>query len=108
MKIGEKYYLTDCSWSRIVNDNGELWDRPPSGKQECVLVAQDCTGLPYFGDPDFESRGDVDCIVFGLVDRMVIFTCKRFLEPATHTIKIDGKTVTLSHESYEDMKRQLT
>lgn len=110
MKKGDVVIIDDWSYSKIVV-NGKFVSPPLRLRScggwidgRCVVVEVNCT-LPItntYGLPEYN-----DTIIQMLNTNEVIFIEQRFLKPITHTLTIDGKTVKLSHESYENLKAQL-
>ena len=111
MKKGDKVKIRDFSYSQCVvgcklqDYNGLFGD----AKGEFVVVEVDCkfpqTVNQKYWYPDGKEYNDT--VLQSIQSGRVVFIEERFLVPAQHTITIDGKEITISHEFYQALKRSL-
>lgn len=109
MKKGDVVVAYDLSWAQAVK-NGKLVS--PSRDVHCrvgrgapaVIVETGCRfPLTDCSQPDDEYN---DTVIQVINTGEVIFTQLEFLQPAKRKITVDGKTVEISHESFEAFKKQ--
>lgn len=105
MKAGDKVKITDTSYTKCVNGRGEIIE--PSAckthKLPAILVAKDCVlpGQDYAGLRN-------NAIVQICDTKQLVFIDIKQLTFLEHTITIDGKEITISDKSYQELKRSLT
>ena len=107
MRKGDRVIVRNDSYSTVVVD-GELkcgHESPHTTRyKQCIIVELGCRfprTSPWKGD------NHNDTVVQIIKTGEVVFIEERFLQPTTHEIIIDGKTIKLSHESYNNLKEQL-
>ena len=109
MKKGDIVTIKDSSYSQsIINEKTAheiLDDRYGGISKQYVVVEVNCmfpTTVMHQPDSCYNNT-----VIQDIESGKVVFIMERFLQPATHTIVIDGKTIELSHESYKNLKEQL-
>lgn len=109
MKKGDVVTIRDSSWSRCVK-GGELSSGCHDRGGKHVVIEIDCTfplgssNVLYSKQPDSYRNNTV---IQALDSKGVSFIHSGFLRLETHRIVIDGKTIELSNESFENLKQQL-
>ena len=106
MKAGDKVIVRDCSYShKVVNGSlqrVQAWAKGP----QFTVVAVRC----YFPNPhrfQIEDGHYNNTVIQKDDSGEVVFIEERFLIPVKHTIRIDGKDIEISNESFQELKRTL-
>jgi len=104
MKAGDLVIIKDYSYSKEVED-GVLVDNTYRGDKQFIIVETNCV----FPNPhEYQLGYTFNNTVIQAVDSgKVIFIEERFLKLTTHKITIDGKTIEISNESYQALKKSL-
>ena len=108
MKKGDKVKIRDFLYSRCVVGHtlqtyGVHFD---DAKGEFVVVEMGCKFPTTHLHQDWYKTYN-DTVLQSVQTGRVVFVEERFLVPVQHTILIDGKEITISHESYQAFKRSL-
>lgn len=109
MKKGDIVTVRDFSYSVIV-EGGKLRKSTfhafyPAARKRFTVVETNCIFPRTSTRPGANHNNTVIQVVNSTE---VVFIEERFLRLATYEIIIDGKIIKLSHESYKNLKRQLT
>jgi hypothetical protein len=111
MKKGDRVRIKDFSYARCVvglslHVYSPTFDDDARG--EFVVIEVGCK-FPKVSSTQGSVFGSSynNTVLQSVQSGQVVFIEERFLVPAQHTIVIDGKEITISHESYRALKDNL-
>lgn len=107
MKKGDRVIIADNSFSRSVINGKLIHENFIKNSGHYVIVETDCkfpeAGLLQSLTPASFNNTVIQEIKTG----KVVFIEEQLLKPAKHQIVVDGKTIEISHESFENLKLSL-
>lgn len=112
MKIGDTVRINDFSFSQMIDVDGRqkgMNNTSTDAQDVFTVAAADCY-IPSSGDNRNEFRPKsfpADTIIVSNTHRVIAFICSKFLDPLRHTIIIDGKSIEISDESYNALRKSL-
>jgi hypothetical protein len=108
-EVGQTVTLTDFSYGYWIDINSRKlsdWIKSSGNDtgMQWVIVAKDCV-LPTRGE--VSHRGTNTLVLQSLKNNAIVFTQEQFIRPLKREIIIDGKTISISEESFQELRRQL-
>ncbi len=109
IKKGDLVTIRNYSWTQtILNGKMVRYNNYPHFTTKYVVIEVGCCFPLEVKCVIQDSAYQNNTIIQETENGKIVFIHHGFLSPAKHSIVIDGKTVEISHESFMNLKKQLT